>query len=331
MKALTLTAASTFTYGDVPIPKPGPDEVLIRIAACGICGSDIHGMDGRSGRRKPPIIMGHEAAGTIEAVGGNVQTWSPGQRVTFDSTVFCGDCRYCQEGKVNLCDSRQVMGVSCDEFHRNGAFAEYVTAPARILHLLPENLPFEEAAFAEPVGVALHAVSRAKVDSSTKALVVGTGLIGLLIVQALKMKGCQEIHAIDIDQSRLDLAQKLGATHSHLASSESAKALTGLDLALEVVGATPTLHQAIDAVRKGGQIVLVGNISPSVELPLQKIVTRELDVLGSCAIAGEYPAALKAIASGQIDVRSLITTTAPLSDGAKYFTQKDQLKVILNP
>ena len=331
MKALTLTAASTFTYGDVPIPKPGPDEVLIRIAACGICGSDIHGMDGRSGRRKPPIIMGHEAAGTIEAVGGNVQTWSPGQRVTFDSTVFCGDCRYCQEGKVNLCDSRQVMGVSCDEFHRDGAFAEYVTAPARILHLLPENLPFEEAAFAEPVGVALHAVSRAKVDSSTKALVVGTGLIGLLIVQALKMKGYQEIHAIDIDQSRLDLAQKLGATHIHLADSESAKALSELDLALEVVGATPTLHQAIDAVRKGGQIVLVGNISPSVELPLQKIVTRELDVVGSCAIAGEYPAALKAIAGGQIDVRSLITTTAPLSDGAKYFTQKDQLKVILNP
>jgi L-iditol 2-dehydrogenase len=161
MKALQLVAPSELAVVDLPQPEPAGGEVRLRVKVCGICGSDLHGMDGSSGRRIPPIVMGHEASGTVDAVGPGVTAWKPGDRVTFDSTVWCGECGYCREGRVNLCDSRQVVGVSCAEFRRDGAFAEYVTIPQRILHRLPEGLSFEEAAFAEPVGVALHAVRRA--------------------------------------------------------------------------------------------------------------------------------------------------------------------------
>src|SRR6187200_2438986 len=126
MKALTLTAYKEFTFGEAPAPTPGPDEVLIKVAACGICGSDVHGMDGSTGRRRPPIIMGHEAAGIVAEVGPGANGRAPGERVTFDSTVYCGQCDPCRRGHVNLCDHRRVLGVSCEEYRRDGAFAEYV-------------------------------------------------------------------------------------------------------------------------------------------------------------------------------------------------------------
>ena len=158
MKALTLTEYNHFEYGDAPEPGMDKGEVLIRVQACGICGSDVHGMDGSSGRRIPPIIMGHEASGIIETIGVGVEDWAPGDRVTFDSTVFCGKCANCQNGQVNLCEDRQVLGVSCGDYRRHGAYAELVAVPAHILYRVPEGMSFEEAAFAEPISVALHAV-----------------------------------------------------------------------------------------------------------------------------------------------------------------------------
>ncbi|MCB1090912.1 MAG: alcohol dehydrogenase catalytic domain-containing protein, partial [Verrucomicrobiae bacterium] len=133
MKALTLTAYHQFEFGDSPDPEIGPEDVLISVKACGICGSDIHGMDGSSGRRQPPIIMGHEAAGEISRVGSAVTNWQPGDRVTFDSTVYCGKCPACLSGQVNLCPNRNVLGVSCGDYRRHGAFAEFVAVPQHIL------------------------------------------------------------------------------------------------------------------------------------------------------------------------------------------------------
>src|SRR3974377_1930174 len=159
MKALLLSEYRRLELTDVPTPKPAPGEVLLRVAACGICGSDVHGYDGSTGRRIPPIIMGHEAAGIVEAVGDRVSGFRPGDPVTFDSTVFCGKCFYCLRGKVNLCDKREVIGVSTPSFRRMGAFAEYVTVPMRIAYHLPDNLPFAHAALIEAVSVAVHAVS----------------------------------------------------------------------------------------------------------------------------------------------------------------------------
>src|SRR5947209_13193157 len=159
MKALLLSQYRHLELADVETPKPRSGEVLVRIAACGICGSDVHGYDGSSGRRIPPLVMGHEAAGIVAALGQGVTRLKQGDRVTFDSTVYCGECVNCLRGDINLCDRREVLGVSCGDYRRAGAFAEFVSVPARIIHRLPANLSFEQAALLEAVAVALHAVS----------------------------------------------------------------------------------------------------------------------------------------------------------------------------
>lgn len=343
MHALVLTAYNTFEIQDVAVPEPGPEDVLIRVGACGICGSDIHGMDGSSGRRRPPIIMGHEAAGTVARAGENVMDWQPGDRVTFDSTVYCGECAFCKRGQVNLCDNRRVLGVSCEEYRQHGAFAEYVTVPERILYRLPDSVSFEHAAMVEPVSIAVHAVSRAAVEYGDSAVVVGTGMIGLLAVQVLRAKGCKTIIAVDLDDGKLEMAHEFGAMHTLRADSgdvpKAVRDITGgcgVDSAFEVVGSTPSMTTAIDSTRKGGTVTLIGNLSPSVEIPLQRVVTRELSLLGSCASAGEYPACLDYMASGQVNVGPLISAAAPLHEGAAWFhrlynREPGLMKVLLQP
>ncbi|MFZ9992180.1 MAG: alcohol dehydrogenase catalytic domain-containing protein, partial [Opitutales bacterium] len=213
MKALLLTEYKKMSYVDVADPVCGPDDVLIQVRACGICGSDIHGYDGSTGRRIPPLVMGHEAAGVIAGVGAKVKGFAPGDRVTFDSTVFCGECVHCRRGDVNLCDNRQVLGVSCGDYRRHGAFAEFVTVPARILHKLPAELGFAEAAMIEAVSGGVHAVRLTPVAPGDTAVVVGTGMIGLLTLQAAKIAGFAQVIAVDTEDSRLAVAQELGATH----------------------------------------------------------------------------------------------------------------------
>jgi len=343
MKALVLEEYKRFEYKDVPMPEVEPDSVLVQVKTCGICGSDVHGMDGSTGRRQPPIIMGHEAAGVITEIGENVKGWKVGDRVTFDSTIYCGTCWFCRRGDINLCDNRMVLGVSCDDYRRHGAFAEYVSIPQHILYRLPDDLSFEDAAMVEAVSIAVHAVGRTHIKLNDSAVVVGTGMIGLLVVQALKAAGCGQVIAVDVDQSRLDMALKLGATHSVKADDPNANAsileLTegrGADVACEVVGATPTIKQALSSIRKGGTLILVGNLAPTVELPLQSAVTREISILGTCASSGEYPACLDLIARGDIQVKPLISAVAPLSEGQSWFDrlytrEPGLMKVILTP
>ena len=212
MKALTLKEYNRFELEDAPEPPMGPDSVMVAVKACGICGSDVHGMDGSTGRRRPPIIMGHEAAGVIVQTGADVEGWETGARVTFDSTIYCGTCEYCREGRINLCDQRRVLGVSCDEYRQNGAFAQFVSVPQRVLYRLPDALTFEHAALTEPLSIAFHAVRRAGTKTSDLVVVVGAGLIGLLLVQTLRRAGCLRILAVDIAPEKLALAKKLGAT-----------------------------------------------------------------------------------------------------------------------
>src|SRR5579864_9368026 len=343
MKALVLKEYRRFALEDFPVPELQPHEVLVRVRACGICGSDVHGMDGSSGRRIPPIIMGHEAAGVIDGVGAAVTGWSKGDRVTFDSTVSCGECWYCRRGEVNLCENRRVLGVSCGEYRRHGAFAEYVAVPARILYRLPDNLSFEQAAMVEAVSVAVHAVERTPLELDASVAVVGTGMIGLLVAQVLRAKGCGKIIAIDLDEGKLKLARKLGATHT-IGAGESEmqqkiRALTdgrGVEAAFEAVGLPTTVKTAIDSVRKGGSVTLIGNLKAQVDLPLQSVVTRELTLIGTCASAGEYPACLDLIASGKINVTDFISATPPLEEGAQWFErlyagEKGLMKVLLKP
>lgn len=343
MKALVLTRYNVFESLDVPEPAIGPDDVLVQVRACGICGSDVHGMDGSTGRRVPPIIMGHEAAGEIVAVGQRVERWAAGDRVTFDSTVSCGRCHFCRRGQINLCDRRRVLGVSCAEFHQDGAFAEYVAVPHHILYRLPDGLPFEHAAMVEPVSIAVHAAGRVPIRLNDTAVVVGAGMIGLLVVQALRAAGCGRVLAVEVDPKRLELACRLGATEgfSPLQSDAVQEVFKrtegrGADVAIEAVGLPETVATAIASVRKGGSVGLVGNISPTVELPLQAVVTRELSLFGCCASSGEYPACLELMARGAIRVQPLISATASLAEAAAWFKRlrrggEGLMKVIVKP
>jgi L-iditol 2-dehydrogenase len=344
MKALTLVGRSEFSYGEAPEPAVREDEVLVRVAACGICGSDVHGMDGSTGRRIPPVIMGHEAAGTVVRAGGDAGEWRPGERVTFDSMLYCGACEYCRDGSVNLCKNRRILGVSCADYRQHGAFAQYVSVPGRVVYRLPEAVTFEQAVFVEPTSVALHAVRLAQAGPGQSALVVGAGIIGLLTIQALKAAGCEKVYATDLSESRLTIANELGADAVFRATNagelrEAILARTGgegVDIAMECVGISPTVQTAVECVRKGGNIGLVGNLAARIEFPLQSVVTREVSLFGCCASAGEYPAALEKIAAGRIRVGPLTSAVRPLEEGADWFHKlhaaKDELiKVILRP
>jgi L-iditol 2-dehydrogenase len=341
MKALVLEEYKHLALRETPEPAPGAEEVLIRVAACGICGSDVHGYDGSSGRRLPPIVMGHEAAGTVASVGGRVTAFRVGDRVTFDSTIFCGACPYCLRGDINLCDRRQVLGVSCREYRRAGAFAEFVTVPERIVHRLPASMSFAEAAMLEPTAVALHAVRVSGLRGGETALVIGAGMIGLLTLQAARALGCARVLIADIDESRLRLAQSLGATETiHLSGSDLAREIVkgtgGVDLALEAVGRQETIDAAIASVRKGGTVTLIGNITPQITIPLQVVVSRQLRLQGTAASAGEYPEAIERISRGEIQVKPLITAIAPLEDGPRWFErlyshEPGLMKIVLAP
>ena len=343
MKALVLSAYKQLDLVDMPAPQPTADELLIRIKACGICGSDVHGYDGSTGRRLPPIVMGHEAAGIVEAVGSAVEEFRVGDRVTFDSTVYCGKCFYCRRGQINLCDNREVIGVSTPGFRRMGAFAEFVAVPARIAYALPDNMTFAHAALIEAVSVAVHAVSITPIALDDTVVVVGAGMIGLLAMQAARQAGAGQVFVADLDDARLAMARELGATATFNSRNGDVVAQIlertegrGAQAAIECVGVTSAVKLAIDSVRKGGTVTLVGNVAPSIELGLQSVVTRQIRLQGSCASSGEYPACISLMARGAIRVEPLLSAVAPLEDGAKWFERlyaRDPglLKVVLEP
>jgi len=326
MKALVLEEYNKLVYRDVDEPQPATGEVLIRVKACGICGSDVHGMDGSTGRRQPPVIMGHEASGIIIKTGEGVTRWKEGDRVTFDSTVYPLNDWYTLKGLYNLSENREVVGVSPKEYKRHGAFAEYLVIPQHILYKIPDNVSFEQAAMVEPAAVAAHAVSISGVGVGDSAVVFGSGMIGTFIVAMLKAAGATPVIAVDVDENKLEMARKFGADiiiNSNTGDViESVKSYTkgrGADFGFEAVGISATVNSMINSIRKGATAVLVGNLSPSIEFPLQKVVTSEIKVLGSCAICGEYEIVLDMIAGGTLKVDDMISAVAPLEEGAEWF------------
>jgi len=343
MKALVLQEYRKLVYQDVPLPEMQDDEVLIRVKAVGICGSDVHGMDGSTGRRIPPIIMGHEAAGVIEATGKQVKNWQPGDRVTFDSTIYRLNDWYTERGMYNLSDGRMVLGVSTPEFKKHGAFAEYITVPQHILYRIPDNVSFTEAALVEPAAVALHAINLSAISPDDTVVVIGAGMVGAFVIQLLRITGCKNIIAIDLEKDKLALAKQLGAdacfTPDDALLNKTLMELTndrGADIAIEVVGVNASIQQAIALLRKGGTLTLLGNLSPQVTVPLQAIVTRQLRLQGSCAINGEYPAILELIANRRLNMTSILSAEAPLSEGIMWFDrlynkEKGLMKVVLLP
>jgi threonine dehydrogenase-like Zn-dependent dehydrogenase len=343
MKALVHTAPLRFEYREVPKPSFGDEEVLVRVKAVAICGSDVHGYTGTTGRRIPPIIMGHEAGGIVEATGQNVRNIAPGDRITFDSTVYCNQCPACRQGRVNLCATRQVLGVSTPLFHRDGAMAEYVVVPWWIVYRLPATVSFEEAALIEPASVGLHAARITPLQVNDVVAVVGAGQIGLFTMQGVRVKGAGKLIVLDVKDERLALARKLGADVTINPSNADVRAemqrtvgRPEADVVLEAVGTEATVGLAIGLTKAGGDLTLIGNITPRIQVSLQDIVLRELTVRGSCAVAGEYQATLDLMASGRVQGRPLISRILPLSEGqqavdALHRGEAGLMKIVLQP
>ena len=342
MKALLHTKPYCLEYTDFPDPQLGDDELLVRVKACGICGSDVHGFTGKTGRRIPPLIMGHEAAGVVQGIGKNARGFRKGDRVCFDSTVYCNKCAACRAGKYNRCVSRQVLGVSVPEFKRHGAFAEYVAVPWWIVAGIPDNMSFVQAALLEPVSIGMHAANRARISIGDTVVVVGAGTIGLFVLQACKLKGARVI-ICDINDFRLDVARELGAEVlvNPTKSSLKDKVLkvsdgAGADVAFEVVGFAQTFADAISVTKTGGYLVAVGNLQKTAEFNLQELVARELTFTGSYASSGEFREGIDLVASGKINVEPLISDVLPLREGPSAFdrllkAQENLLKIVLEP
>jgi L-iditol 2-dehydrogenase len=343
VKALLYTKPYTFDYTDVPDPAIGDDDILIRVKACGICGSDVAGHTGKTGRRLPPLIMGHEAAGAVERVGSNVAGFAPGDRICFDSTVYCNQCPACRQGLFNRCVKRQVLGVSVPEFKREGAFAELLVVPHWICAKLPEQMSFVQASLLEPASIGTHAANRPPISKNDTVVVIGAGTIGLFILQAAKLRGAKTVIASDLNEFRLGLAQQVGADacinpgktnlrEEILKRTEG----RGADVVLEAVGFGETFRQAVSIAKTGGHVVAVGNLQKEIEFNLQELVSRELTFTGSYASSGEFRTCIGLIASGQINVAPLVSEVLPLREGPAAFkrlleAKEDLLKIVLEP
>jgi len=343
LKALVYTQPYRLEYSDFPDPAVGEDDVLVRVKACGICGSDVHGFTGKTGRRLPPLIMGHEAAGIVEDVGKNVGGFEKGDRVCFDSTVYCNECEPCRNGSYNRCESRQVLGVSVPGFKRHGAFAEYVSVPWWIVSKIPDDLSFVHSALLEPASIGTHAANRAPISSGDAVVIIGVGTIGLFILQACRLRGAAKVFAVDINEYRLKLAAGLGADklinplkldlkETILKETEN----RGADVTFEAVGYAQTFGHAVSVTKTGGHLVAVGNLEKKAEFDLQELVARELTFTGSYASAGEFRDCIERVASGKINVEPLISDVLPLADGPSAFdrllkAEENLLKIVLEP
>ena len=323
MKAAVLHAVGDLRIEEVDRPAiTAPDQALVKIRAVGVCGSDVHFYErGRIGPYvvKDPVILGHESAGEVIEVGKRVKHLRPGDRVAIEPGVPDRTCWYCKTGRYNLCAEVPFMGTP----PWNGAFCEYVAWPADFCFKLPPGLSFEEGAMAEPLAVAMQGTKRGEVGVGQSVAVLGCGPIGLVTLQAARARGATRIIATDVQQSRLELAARMGATDIINAREGDPVArvrkLTagGVDVALETAGTVPTVQQACAMVRMGGVVTLIGMPGElEFTMPVLDIICREYDVRGVFRYCNCYPPALALLGAGRVDVKSLITHRFPL-DQAK--------------
>ncbi|RJQ76441.1 zinc-dependent alcohol dehydrogenase family protein [Amycolatopsis panacis] len=307
MRAAIVDRPGEIRVGEVPDPKPGERQVVVKVGACGICGTDLHIADGHFPPTPYPIVPGHEFAGEIVELGADVPgEWKVGDRVAVDPSIYCGYCTPCRSGHGNLCANWNATGDTV-----NGAFAEYVAVPADTCHRMPDSLSWEQGALVEPVSCAVHGVRRIGVEAGERFLIVGAGTMGLIMQQLLQRAGAQ-VTMVDRNAARLPRATDLGAT----AVAEDVSALDGerYDAAVDCTGAVPAIESAFDALRRGGRLLVFG-VAPAearVALSPFRIYNDEITVVGSMAVLNSYGTALDLVANGYIDTEALITDTLPL-------------------
>ncbi len=313
MSALVYEAPLQMNMRQVPVPDLQPDEALIRIAYSGICGSELSGYEGKNSLRKPPLIMGHEFSGHIQAMGSAVDRpeLNVGAAVTANPLVSCRQCRYCLSGKQQLCQQRKLLGA-----HVPGSNAEYVAIRADALFLIPSELSLATAALAEPAACAIHAAALAAPAPDEQALVVGAGPIGLMVIQALADRGIHQVFCIDLNAERLAMAEKLGAipgTFDSLASQP-------IDVVVDAVGVSATRQGCARLVRSGGRIVWIGLHEPETALPVNDFIRREITTYGSFAYTPiDFENALWALAQKRIMLEDAWTQIEPLENGTACY------------
>ncbi|GAA3539430.1 zinc-dependent alcohol dehydrogenase family protein [Amycolatopsis ultiminotia] len=307
MRAAIVDRPGEIRVGEVPDPKPGERQVVVKVGACGICGTDLHIADGHFPPTPYPIVPGHEFAGEIVELGADVPgEWKVGDRVAVDPSIYCGYCKPCRSGHGNLCANWNATGDTV-----NGAFAEYVAVPADTCHQMPDSLTWEQGALVEPVSCAVHGVRRIGVEAGERFLVVGAGTMGLIMQQLLQRAGAH-VTMVDRNAARLPRSTDLGAA----AVAEDVSALDGerYDAAVDCTGAAPAIESAFNALHRGGRLLVFG-VAPAearVALSPFRIYNDEITIVGSMAVLNSYGSALDLVANGYIDTDALITDTLPL-------------------
>ena len=339
MRALVYEAPWRMPLREAASPEPGPGEVVVRVAAVGICGSDVHGFTGATGRRIAPVVMGHEFSGTVAAVGAGVTGHAEGDRVVVQPLLTCGTCANCRAGLPNICRNRRGLGM----MDMDGAYAEAVCVPQQLLYPLPEGLSWEQGAMVEPLAVALRAANLTPIQLGDTVVVIGAGPIGLLAMLTARLKGAGAVIVTDLSPHRRAMARRLGADLALNPQEDDVAALVrertgglGAHATIEAVGIGPTVAQSLALARTGGHVTWIGNSAPKVELNMQEVVTRELTIRGTYGFAEEFPRAIAALAAGRIDVTPLIERVAPLEEGPALIHDLaegslDAVKVILRP
>ncbi len=309
---------------DIPIPKIGPDEILVKVAACGVCHTDLHYIEhGVPTFKKPPVVLGHEASGVVEDAGGEVEGFKKGGHVLIPAVLTCGRCQFCRMGRENICSNMTMLGN-----HINGAYAEFVAVPAKDVLDLPESIPLEEASIiADAVSTPYHAVkNRARVRPGDTVVVFGCGGVGINAVQLARASGAQVI-AVDINDRKLQWASEFGASHTINASkvdrvSKEVKRLTGggADIAMEVIGHPRTIEEAFECVRVGGRFCVVGYTHEKISIVAGKIMFKEIEVVGSLGCRPlDYKPLIRMVESGAIDVKRLVTHRFKLDELERAF------------
>lgn len=319
MRAVRLEAIDRFVLRDVPVPTPGPGDLLVRVEACGVCGTDRHLLHGEF-PSAPPLTLGHEFCGKVEAVGSAVTGFTTGMRVTGDPNIACGRCDQCRVGRINLCRKLQALGI-----HRDGGFADYVIVPQGQAHELPLSLPPMHGAFCEPLACCLHGIDIAAIRAGASVVVLGGGVIGLLVVQLARLAGARQVVLSTRQASRRELARSIGATATvDPGAGDVVEAIAGpggvlpggADVVIECAGVADTVQQSIRVARSGGTVVILGVMPQGATVAIEPfdILFRELRVLGSFINPFVHRRAADLVATGAIELDRLVTRTIGLEE-----------------
>ncbi len=336
MKGIVWHGPEKMAVEEMPEPAAEPGTVVIQTGAAGICGSEVEGYLGKMGNRTPPLVMGHEFAGTVVTVGEGVDEGWEGRRVTVNPLLSCGECRLCRAGLKNLCENRTMIGI-----HHPGGFAEYVQVPEASIHGIPDDLDVSAAALAEPLANGVHAVRLGtSCLPAEHAVVIGGGTIGLMVMQSALLSGVPDVSVVELHEGRREQARELGAHAVFGSGEEAGEALReatdglGADLVLDAVGAGVTRQLAVDLVKPGGMVVLVGLQGNETSLGFHNVVRGQITLQGSYAYTPEdFEHALAWISSGQAGIGEL-PAVLPLERGPEAFARlvegpQDQIKVFL--